>query len=103
MAAQLLVLYNTPTDPAAFDRYYRETHTPLAKAIPGVSFSVSDGPVVMPQGGESPYHQIAILAFDSMEALQAGMASPEGRGAAADLRNFAQAGATFLIFEVREA
>ncbi len=28
--AQILVLYNTPADAAAFDRCYRETHIPIA-------------------------------------------------------------------------
>ena len=42
--AQLLVLYKTPKDTAAFDKYYFETHAPLAKAIPGVrKYEVSQG------------------------------------------------------------
>ena len=28
--AQILVLYNTPADTAAFDAYYHSTHIPLA-------------------------------------------------------------------------
>ncbi len=55
------------------------------------------------QGTPSAYHQMAILAFDSMEALQAALGSPEGRATAADLGNFAQAGVTLLIAEMREA
>src|ERR1035438_5248185 len=34
--AQVLVLYNTPAEPAAFDRYYHEKHIPLARKIPGL-------------------------------------------------------------------
>jgi uncharacterized protein (TIGR02118 family) len=103
MAAQLVVLYNTPADAAAFDRYYAETHTPLVKKIPGLrSLTVSNGPVTTRQG-PSPYHLIATLAFDSMEAMQAALGSPEGQAAGGDLRNFAQAGATILMYETREA
>jgi uncharacterized protein (TIGR02118 family) len=99
--AQLLVLYNQPADPAAFDRYYFETHVPLAKKIPGVrSYVVNSGPANMVTGSISP-HLIAEVEFDSMEALQAAMASPEGQAAAADLARFAQAGATLLVFETR--
>jgi uncharacterized protein (TIGR02118 family) len=29
--AQVVVTYKTPKDPAAFDKYYAETHIPLAK------------------------------------------------------------------------
>jgi len=40
--AQLLVLYQTPADPAAFDRYYHQTHISLAQEIPGLrSFVIS--------------------------------------------------------------
>jgi len=34
--ADLVVLYKTPKDPAAFDKYYAETHIPLAKKLPGL-------------------------------------------------------------------
>lgn len=99
--ARFLVLYNQPADPAAFDRYYFETHVPLAKKIAGVrSFIVNSGKPATMAGTLSP-HLIAELEFDSMEALQAAMASPEGQAAAADLANFAQAGVTLLVFDTR--
>jgi uncharacterized protein (TIGR02118 family) len=33
---RFLALYDTPADPEAFDRYYREVHIPLAKQLPGL-------------------------------------------------------------------
>ncbi len=99
--AQLLVLYNQPADPAAFDLYYFHTHVPLAKKIPGLtSATVSAGKPTMVAGSVSPY-LIAELEFDNMEALQAAMASPEGQAAAADLANFAQDGVTLLVYDTR--
>ena len=96
--AQVLVLYNTPVDPAAFDRYYRQTHIPLAQKIPGLrSYSISHGPV-QALAGNAPY-LVAILTFDSMADLGAALASPEGQAAAADLPNFASGGATLLTYE----
>lgn len=104
MAAKLLVLYNRPTDPEAFDAYYAGTHTPIAKTLPHVrSFVVSTGSIVAPDGSQSRYHQIAEFTFDSMTDLQAAMASPAGRTTAGDLRNFAGAGVTLLVYETREA
>ena len=32
--ASLVVLCKTPKDAAAFDKYYAETHIPIAKKIP---------------------------------------------------------------------
>jgi uncharacterized protein (TIGR02118 family) len=96
--AQILVLYNTPADAAAFDQYYRGTHIPIAKKIPGLrAYSVSNGPV-QALSGSAPYF-VATLTFDSMGDLNAALASPEGRAAAADLPNFASGGATLLVYD----
>ena len=96
--AQLLVLYNAPADAVAFQRYYHQTHIPLAKKITGLrSTTISDGPV-QAMAGDAP-HLVASLTLDAMVDLQAAMASPEGQATAADLQNFATGGATVLIYE----
>ena len=97
--ATLLVLYKTPKDPAAFDRYYAEKHIGLAKKIPGLkSYRISKGSVGTP-AGPSGIHLVATLTFDSMAALQAGLGSPEGAAAGGDVANFATGGADLLMFE----
>ena len=99
--AFLLALYKKPADAAAFDAHYFSRHVPLAKKIPGLStYEVSTGPVATPQG-ESPYHLVAALSFESLAAIQQGFASPEGAAAAADLQNFAQAGVDLLMFDTK--
>ena len=43
--ARLVVMYKTPKQAEAFDRYYFESHVPLAKRIPGLrKYEVSKGP-----------------------------------------------------------
>lgn len=97
--ARILVQYNQPADPAAFDSYYAQTHTPLAKTIPGLrSLTISDGAVALLAGGAAPY-LVAQLDFDTMADLQAALASPEGQATAGDLANFAQAGVTLVAYE----
>ncbi len=99
--AKLIAIYKQPKDPQAFDDYYFGTHVPLANTVPGLlGNEVSKGPVVTPQG-PSPYHRVAILSFESMAALQQGLASPEGRATAADLANFADAGVELLVFDTQ--
>jgi uncharacterized protein (TIGR02118 family) len=92
----LTVLYHHPDDPAAFDAYYRETHVPLADAIPGVrSFtyrhtaSLDENP--------PPYHLVAELAFDSLDDLQSALGSEAGQAAAGDVANFATGGVTMFV------
>lgn len=97
--AKLIALYKKPANPAAFDAYYFSTHVPLAKNISGLRhYEVSVGPVVTPQG-DSPFHLLATLSFESMSAIQQALGSPEGSAPAADLANFAQSGVELLIFD----
>jgi uncharacterized protein (TIGR02118 family) len=83
MTARFLVLYKTPADPAAFDKYYHEVHLPLSHHLPKLrSYTVArDASRVR---GEDPYYLIGELEWDTMEDLRAAFASPEGRAAAAD-------------------
>ena len=100
--AKLVALYKKAADAAAFDAHYFSTHVPAAKKIPGLrSYEVSSGPVSSPQG-ESAYQLVAVLGFDSLAAIRAGLGSPEGQATAADLANFAQAGVELLMFDSRE-
>jgi uncharacterized protein (TIGR02118 family) len=100
--AKLIALYKKPADPAAFDAYYFSTHVPIAKKIAGLRrYEVSVGPVATPQG-DSPFHLIATLSFDSMSAIQQALVSSEGSATAADLANFAQAGVDLLVFDSKE-
>ncbi len=101
--AKLLVMYNRPADPSAFDEYYTATHTPLAKKLPGLrTFTVSNGQINAPEG-QAPYHRIAELTFDSMADLQAAVSSPEGEAAVADFANFAGAGVTVMMYDTQDA
>ena len=73
--AQILVLYNSPADPAAFDKYYFESHAPIARKIPGLRgmhFSKTPPMAIM---GSAP-HLVVRLDFDSMADLQAALMSP---------------------------
>jgi uncharacterized protein (TIGR02118 family) len=100
--AQLIALYKKPADVAAFDAYYYSTHVPLAKKIPGLRrYGVSTGPVAS-GAGESAYHLVAVLDFDSLATLQQALGTPDGQAAAADLGNFAQAGVELLMFDTKE-
>lgn len=71
--AKLVVLYKKPADKDAFDSYYLSKHVPIAKRIPGLrSYEISTGPVASP-AGDSPFHLVALLGFDSLAAIQQGM------------------------------
>jgi uncharacterized protein (TIGR02118 family) len=100
--AQLVVMYKTPHDAAAFDKHYFEKHVPLAKKIQGVrKYEVSKGPVATP-AGPSGYHLVAMLKFDDIAAIQKAFASAEGQAAVADVQSFATGGVDIFMFDSRE-
>jgi hypothetical protein len=71
---RFLVLYDTPEDPAVFDKHYSEVHIPLAKQLPG----------------------------ESMADMQAAFSSEIGQRTAADVPTFAPTGVTSVVYEVAE-
>ena len=92
----LTVCYGHPTDPAAFDAHYTNTHAPLAEKIPGMS-SFTYRHTASLDGSQPPYYLIAELSFPSQEALGASQGTPEAQAAAADVPNFATGGVTIFI------
>ena len=99
--AKLFVIYQQPADAAVFDEYYFNKHVPLAKTLPGLrGYEVTRGDV-MGMAGKHGAYLVAIVELDSMAAIQAAMASPEGRATAADLGNFAGAGVDVMSSETR--
>jgi uncharacterized protein (TIGR02118 family) len=98
---QLTVLYGQPQDSAAFDHYYRETHTALVQKIPGLKGFVITKPAPLHPQEPSPYYVIANLYFESMAALQTGLQSSQGQAVVSDLQHFATGGATLLLGELQ--
>ncbi len=94
------VLYGRPSDETAFEEHYANTHVPLANTIPGVQRFEATRVVATPDGSDAPVYRMAELWFESHDALNAALASPEGQETAADIGNFATGGATIVIGEV---
>ncbi len=96
----LNVLYNTPTDPEAFEDYYAQTHLPIAGRIPSVEHLVLLKGLPGPDGGAPAYYRVAQLFFADADTMGAAMASSEAQAAVADLANFATGGFSVYVAEV---
>jgi uncharacterized protein (TIGR02118 family) len=80
---KLIVLYPPPADAAAFERRYHLEHAPMVQEkIPGLKKFVAARVLGSPAGA-APYQRVAGLYFDSMESLQAAIASAGGQAAVA--------------------
>jgi uncharacterized protein (TIGR02118 family) len=98
---RLLVLYETPEDPGAFDRHYNEVHIPLVKQLPGLLRYTVSRNISATRGGKSIY-LAAELDWENLEALQAAMTSEIGKETTADVPKFAPTGVTTVSYEVAE-
>ena len=94
------MLYGPPDDVDAFERYYADTHTALATAIPGLRRFEAARAIATPDGSELPYQRIAELTFEDMDALQGGLGSEEGQAAVNDIPKFATGGVTIFFAEI---
>jgi uncharacterized protein (TIGR02118 family) len=94
---RLTVLYGHPQDPAAFDRYYREVHIPLARTMKGLKgWTIGKCESAVP-GQLPPYYMIVGLYAESRADLEAILASPEGQATVEDVPRFATGGFTFMF------
>jgi uncharacterized protein (TIGR02118 family) len=99
-AAIVTVIYNTPKDTAAFEKYYRETHLPLVSGNQQeIGFTRADLTRFSSNldGSKPAYYRQAELYFPSMEDAKKGMATAGFKKVADDLANFASGGLTGLL------
>jgi uncharacterized protein (TIGR02118 family) len=94
---KLIVIYPTPADPSEFERRYQSEHLPMVHGkIPGLKKFVAARVLGTPTGA-APYQRVAELCFDSLDALQAAMASPEGQAAVAHAMEISTGGAPMVL------
>ena len=85
---KLIALYKKPPEPAEFDKHYDTVHTPLIKKYPGLRkleiTRITGAPI-----GDTKFYLMAEMHFDSKDAMDGALASPEGKAVARDLMSFA--------------
>jgi uncharacterized protein (TIGR02118 family) len=82
MTARFLALYETPADPEAFGRHYRQIHIPLIRQLPKLRRYTVGRDITTLHG--APCYLITELEWDSMGDLRAAFDSPAGDATAAD-------------------
>ncbi len=99
---KLIALYRIPEDTGSFDQHYNEIHTPLVKKMPGLRklelARITGAPI-----GEPKHYLIAEMFFDDQDAMNAALASPEGKATGRDLMSFAASLVTMFYAEVTDA
>jgi len=87
---KFVTLYRRVDDEAALETFFSQTHLPLAEQLPGLArrevSRISHKP-----GGESRFHLMFELYFDSRLSFEAAMATPIGVQLIAALTPWAEA------------
>jgi uncharacterized protein (TIGR02118 family) len=100
--AKIIVLYPTPRDSAAFERVYRDEHTPMVTptAFPGITRFVATRITGTADGSPAPFARVAERYFPSLQALQAAAGSEGAKKAVAHAISISSGGPpVFLIAE----
>jgi len=98
---KLIVLYGQPKSAADFEKYYAETHMPIAGQMKGVRRIEIAKVIGTPDGGNPAFYRTAELYFDDVDHMNKVMATPEAQRTVSDLANFATGGAIVLIADVQ--
>lgn len=99
---KLVVLYKHPDDPEEFERHYKSIHLPLGRELPGLVGFETARVIGGPDGSKAPYHRIAELQFESVEAIQSSLQSEQGKATSRDMRTLATGGADVIVCEMDE-
>lgn len=94
---KLTVIYGHPTDAAAFEDYYKNTHLPIAAKMTGFDKVEFTKFLSSPDGSKPAQYRMGAFRFSNPEALQVTMGSHEGQATAAGITNFATGGVTMLV------
>ena len=100
MTVKLVVLYTQPDDPESFDEHYLGVHGPLVDAVPGLLRWEGARVSTAADGGEVTYHRMAELYFEDMDALQAALATAEGKATGEDYGRIAPPDSRMFIATV---
>ena len=97
--AKLIALYKHPKNKEEFDDHYFNIHAPITAKIPGLREMKVTKMTGSPMGGEGKYYLMCEMYYDSLEDLQQGLRSPEGKASGKDLMGFARDLVTLMIGE----
>jgi uncharacterized protein (TIGR02118 family) len=100
--AKIMVLYPTPRDSAAFERLYRDEHSPMVtpSTFPGLTRFVASRITGTADGSPAPFARVAELHFPSLQALQAAAGTDAAKRAVAHAVSISSGGPPlFLIAE----
>ncbi len=100
MTVKLTVVYDNPTDPAAFEAHYSTAHREIASKLPDVQKVEVAKVFPKEDGSPTPAYRTADIYFSDYATACAALATPEGGALIQDILTLATGGVSLLLSDV---
>ncbi len=97
---KLTVVYDNPTDPAAFEKHYANEHMNLAAKVPDVQKVETAKVFPKEDGSPTPAYRTADLYFADYDTASAALATSQGQALIADITTLATGGVSLLLSDI---
>ena len=103
MPTKITVIYDNPTDPAAFEAGYAEGQVALAKALPGLQSVETSKVWPKEDGSPTPAYRMVDLYFPDYDTASAAVTTAEAAALFPSIFGLATGGVRILFSDVEEA
>ena len=101
MPVKITITFGPPSDPAAFERHYLDTHAPLVRDLPGLRDYQYGRALTNFDGSPPDAFWVVSLTFDDADAMHASFGSTAGQKTTTDMPNFITGSMTSVVSEVQ--
>ena len=103
MPTKITVIYDNPTDPAAFEAAYAGTQIALAKALPGLTRIETSKVWPKEDGTATPAYRMMDLYFESYESASAAVTTPEAAALFPSIFSLGTGGVRIAFADIEES
>ena len=103
MPTKITVIYDNPTDPAAFETGYAQEQVALAKALPGLQSMETSKVWPKEDGSPTPAYRMVDLYFPDYDTASAAVTTAEAAALFPSIFGLASGGLWILFSDVEEA
>ncbi len=102
MPTKITVIYDNPTDPAAFEAGYAESQVELAKKLPGLQRIETSKVWPKEDGSPTPAYRMLDLYFADYDAASAAVATPEAAALFPSIFGLATGGVRITFADIEQ-
>jgi uncharacterized protein (TIGR02118 family) len=103
MPTKITVIYDNPTDAAAFEAAYADGQVALAKALPGITRFETSKVWPKEDGSPTPAYRMIDMYFPDYDTASAAVTTPEAGALFPSIFGMASGGVRILFSDVEES